>query len=462
MIVQGTHVAESRRNKRAPSPWARKRRRVLAWACLPLLLLLPWAIWRAGVARDVRAQLAVLEAAGQPVTLAQLNGQNGAPAGSANAAGLYREAISLYRDIPPAEWDKLPFLGTVVLEPGKPMSPEAREATTAWIALNESTLQKLDDAREVEYCRYFDPYKPAGYNDLADLRRLDTVPLLACATAVFRADRGEAEAAGVALCSALALARSMEDGGLFTILAGQWEIEGRVLQALQFAMSRCTLPDSTLDDFEVYFSPTRRREQIARMVAVERCLFLARIREGYRRGMGRNILIATGVGDLNARAYIGLMGHIETWVAAPLVEQPDIETKFEAESAAIEDGALLFPTLNISRPPGYWYYYRRAQDEAALARVGVALYRYRTTEGRFPENLEALAPEISASDLVLQTTGEPMIYVNARERAEVHNGGLAVYRRGVTSGPPRDGAPIDRKTLERLHFVIVAPQSSAP
>ena len=453
---------EGRHTRRSASPWARKRRRVLVWACLPLLVLVPWALWRAGVARDVRAQLAVLEAAGQPVTLAQLNGQNGAPAGSANAATLYREALSLYRDVPPAEWNLLPFLGTVVLEPGKPLSPEAREATAAWIAVNESTLQKLDDSREVAYCRYFDPYKPAGYNDLADLRRLDTLPLLACATAAFHADRGEAEAAGVALCSALALARSMVDTGLFTILAGQWEIEGRVLQALQYAMSRCTLPYSTLDDFEAYFSPARRREQIARMIAVERCLFLARIREGYRRGMGRNILIATGVGDLNARAYTELMAHVAAWCSAPSAEQGAIEQEFERDIDAIDNGALLFLTLNISQPPGHWFYYRKALDEAALARVGLALYRYHAAHGVFPDTLDLLAPEIAASDLVLQTTNEAMAYENMGERAEVHNGGLAEFRRGISTGPPNDGTPIDRNTLERISFLIAPAAPVAP
>jgi hypothetical protein len=414
------------------------------------------------VARDVRAQLAALEAAGEPVTLAQLNSRNAAPAGAANAAGHYREALVQYRDAPSAAWDRLPFLGAAALESGQPMSAETREATAGWIALNESTLQKLDAARVAEYCRYLDPYKPAGYNDVAELRRLETLAFLICASAAYHAELGEAEAAGAALCGALALARSMEDTGLFTILAGQWEIEERVLRALQYAMSRCTLPDTTLGEFEAYFSATRRREQVKRMVSVERCLFLARIREGYRRGMGRNILIATGVGDLNARAYLDLMGHVDAWMNASRVEQLPIERRFDAAMDKIDDGALLFLTLNISRPPGFWDYYRKAIDEAALARVGLALYRYRETHGTFPDSLEALAPEIPASALLLETTGAPMVYLNEGARAEVHNGGLAERRRGITVNAPREGDAIDLNTLERLSFLVTPPIADGP
>jgi len=434
----------------------------MAWLCIPLLLLLPWGIWRAGVARDVRAQLAALEAEGQPVTLAQLNGHDGPRDASKNAALIYQEAMALYRDVPSAQWSPIPFLGTVNLKPGIALSPETRDATAAWIALNEGTLQKLDAAREEDFSRYLDPYEPAGYNDVAPMRALETVAKLACASAAFYADRGDPEAAGKALGGALSLARSMEATGLFTILAQEWEIEGQVLSALQYAMSRCSLPEATQHEFGAYFSTARRRAQMLRMVAVERCLFLARIREGYRRGMGRNILIATGVGDLNARAYIGLMGHVADWVAAPLEEQRAIEGRFEAESAAIDDAALLFLTLNVSRPPGYWHYFRKALDEAALARVGVALDSYRAKHGQFPDSLDALAPELSGLDLVLQTTGEPMVYVNEGDRAEVHNGGLAPFRRGIVTGPPNDGTPIDRNNLERLHFVVVAPPPRSP
>ena len=409
------------------------------------------------MARDVRAQLAALESAGQPITLAQLNNQNPSRNAARNAAPLYEEALSLYRDAPPEQWSALPFDGTAEIGPGIALHPETREATAAWIALNEGTLQKLEAARALEFCRYLDSYKPAGYNDLAVLRQLEILVKLACATAVFHADRGDSEAASAALDNALSLTRSMEATGLYTILVNQWETEVRVLSALQYAMSRCPLTDATLQDFGAYFSPARRREQIERLVTVERCLFLARIREGYRRGMGRNILIATGVGDLNARAYIDLMGHIAAWVGAPRTDQREIEARFDAALEDVDSGALLFLTLNISQPPGQWYYYRKALDEATLARVGVALYRFRAVHKYFPENLEALAPEISASDLVLQTTGEPMVYVNEGDRAEVHNGGLAEYRRGVTTGTRDDGGPVDRNNLERLQFVVVAP-----
>lgn len=407
---------------RPRSPWARKRRRLLTVLAVLSALLIPALVWRAGVSRETRALLQAQEAAGRPVTLAQLNAQYLPPGATENAALLYKEALALYRDVPSDRLNALPYVGMEMPEPEVELGPAMREATAAWLALNEGTLEKMRAASALKSSRYLSLYAPAGYNDLSTIGQLPILADLACAAAVYHADQNDSGRTDAALIDALALARSVGGDGLFFTLRQQWEMEEQVLGALQFAWSRIDVLEGTLNAFAAYFTPERRRDQIAHMATVEQCLFLARIREGHRRGMPRNILIATGVGDMNAQVHMQLMGAILEWADAPLALQPAIEERFRAGMEAAEKRALLFLTVKVSRPPGYWDYYRKALDQAALARVGLALYRYRGSHGRFPETLGELAPEIAQSSLVFPSNGQPIRYTKDSALATLSNG----------------------------------------
>lgn len=448
-----------RRPRRPPTPWAKKRRRLLKVLAVLAVLVVPALIWRAGVSRETRDLLRAQEAAGHPVTLDQLNSKTPAIAANENAAVLYQEALSLYRDVPAGQVDSLPFAGTGACLPGSELSGPAREATSAWLSLNGGTLEKMRAAAALPASRYLDTYRPSGYNDLSVIKRLDPLLDLACAEAVFQADKGDTEATIRALCGALAVARSVESEGVFFTLKLQWAMEEQVLSALCYAWSRTPLPGESLVPFSEQFTPERRLEQLKRMTMVEQCLFLARVREGYRRGLARNVLIASGVGDLNVGVYLDLMDAVRAWLGAPLAQQSAIEERFNMAMNSAEKRPLLFLTLHISRVPGYWDFYRKALDQAALARVALAVYNYERSHGSFPGELSALLPDLEASALILPSTGEPIGYIHDMGRAEVHNGGLGkpATVKSVTS---RVEIP-EINERERLNFEIVLPTLSS-
>jgi hypothetical protein len=419
-------------------------------------LLLPALIWRIGVSREARMLLAAREAAGQPLTMAQINSRFPAPADGENGADLYREALAQYKDVPPNKLDLLLWMGGQRPVPGEVLDPAVREAGQEWLDANAEALEKLKTAANLAESRYVAPYQPSGYNDLSILGQLEVLSDLTCAAAVIAAERNDSVAASEALGCALALARSPEEDGLYRSLVRQWEMEAQFLEALQYCLSRTEVTEPVLAAVEAQFGAGRRLEQIRHMLLVEECLFLGRIREGRRRGMPRNILVATGVGDMNISAHLRLMERVLRWTDAPLAERPIIERDFDAEMERVSKRAMLFLTLKVSAPPGYWRYYRSSLDQAALARAGMAVCRYRLARGHYPDTLDSLGEGLPAPERLLPSSGEQIAYRVEGEKAELSNGRVNA---GASSPETGGGAVGD---MEPLRFVLVRPPASAP
>ena len=448
--------------RKARSPWAKKRRRLIVILLVVAAVLLPALIWRIGVSREARMLLTAREAFGQPVTMAQLNERFPAPTEGANGADLYREALINYRDLPPDKLDLLLWMGRRRPVPGEALDPAVREATLEWLAANADTLEKVKGAAEYKQSRFVTHYQPAGYNDLSVLDRLDVLADLACSAAVLFADSDDGAATSDALESALALARSPGQDGLYTTLARQWAMEDQFLEALQYCLSRTEVAESVLQSVETHVGAGRRLDQIRHMVVVEQCLFLGRIREGRRRGMPRNILIATGVGDLNIGAHTRLMGEILDWTNAPVADRPTIERRFDAEMKKLSKRAMLFLTVNVSRPPGYWSIYWRSLDQAALARSAMAVRRYSLAHGRYPDSLEALEAALPAAERLLPSTGRSITYTVDGVAAELSNGVVDVGLPAPAALGAGERKPLTVPILDSLRFVLLAPPAEAP
>ncbi len=461
-MVSTEHLEGEGARRKARSPWAKKRRRLIVILLVVAAVLLPALIWRIGISREARMLLAAREAAGQPLTMAQLNTRFPVPTEGENGADLYREALAYYQDVTPAKLDLLLWMGKVRPVPGEALDPVVRDATSEWIGANAGTLEKLKVAAGRKQCRYVAPYHPAGYNELSVLDRLDVLADLTCAAAVLFADSDDGAATSDALESALALARSPGQDGLYITLTRQWALEDQFLEALQYCLSRTEVAESVLQSVETHFGAGRRLDQIRHMLVVEQCLFLGRIREGRRRGMPRNILIATGVGDLNIGAHTRLMGEILDWTNAPVADRPAIERRFDAEMKKLSKRAMLFLTVNVSRPPGYWGFYRKSLDQAALARAAMAVRRYSLAHGRYPDSLEALEAALPAAERLLPSTGRSITYTVDGGAVELSN---AVVDVGL-SAPAGLGAgerkPLTVPNPDSLRFVLLAPPAEAP
>lgn len=450
-MADGAIEVRSRRRHHG-SPWRRKRRRLVSILVVGALLVVPPVLWRVGVSRETRELLRAQETAGKPVTLTQLNSRNELIPEEDNGAVIYRKALAVYQELQPES--KAPFSGEVP-SPGSVLSEDLRAELKAWLDANGTVFETMRAASAHQESRYLYPYKPMGYNDLDVFGGLSQLSTLACASAVYHANECDLDGTMAALMDMLALAHSLESEGVFSALARQWEIEGLALDTVQFAMSKVVLPVNIVPLIMGRITPELRRAQLAKMVAVEQCLFLARVREGHRKGMMRNVLIASGVGDLNLRAYLRLMACVDAWTAAPLVEQPEIERQFAKLSTGAEKNGLLFMTTNLWKPPGYWAYYRRGLDQAALAQLGLALYGFRAREGRFPDSLDALLPILSEAALTLPSNGKRIQYREVEGGVEVSSAVDA-----AAAGTEETAAQQVGKEPTHLRFVILMPPAS--
>lgn len=423
--------------RRAKAPWVQKRRRLLMAIGLMLLLVLPAFVWRARLAGDVREKLASLEARGLPLTLEALDARLPAIPGGDTAASRYLEASRLYQDGGAEQRRLLPFVGDTPLAPRGPLAPESLDAMRALVAANGPALAALREASRLPETPYY-----AHYGFGADTARTPVsalIPLapLLCCQALLYAESGDAGNAIETLIDALALSRSLATDGLALNLAHQWNMQQQLLQALERVLNVAPPPAATLTPFVDDFTPGLREAQVRRMLETETCLFVARLRGRTRGGIFKSVIVSAGVGDINLRAYLQAADIALGWPEATFGERALLETQYADVLKRCSKHPLLFVTLERYSLPARWAYFRDQLDRAAVAQAGLALYRYQQATGRYPEEMDALAPAYLPEVPSLASTGGPVAYRTLPGGAEIHNGAegasrlsFAVYTKG--------------------------------
>jgi len=413
--VSGTAEKSTRPRRRARTPWARKRRRLLFVVGALFLLAVPPLAWRLSLAGEVRAALAMIEAEGRPTSLADLYGARDPLTPEENGATLYREASGAFRDASEELRESLPFRGAVKLPPGESLSPESLAAMEALVSINGPALALLREAAGKPACRHIETYElREERRDLSHLDASDSLSTLLSCDAVLRAEGGDLAGAWGALSAALALARSLEDDGLYGSLLSQWRVESRILEALQHIAGAGKPPGEILDPIRFQINTARRIEAWRRMCDVEQALFLARLSAGRRRGVIRSlIVVAGGVGDLNLRAYLAVTADSRAAFGLPLTEQQPMMDRLEALRARAERRPILYVTLHLYRPLlfyGSWSYMRAMWDEAAVAETALAALAFRGEHGTYPETLSELEPDWLAAVPETLSGNSPLHY----------------------------------------------------
>ena len=403
---------------------------------LLLLAVLPGLIWRARLGGEVRERVAEVEAAGMPVRLRQLDAGLPEVSEEENAAPRYLEAARHYVDIAPALWDDLPFSGRASIDRAGPLVPDNLAAMRTLVAANGAALAAVRAAAARPDARYIGSYGDGRRPDLGHLESLRPLATLLCSHALVLAEDGRGDDAMAALADALALARSLASDGAFLSLINQWEMESYTVQALERLLHVSAPGDTALAPFLDQFTVARREQQIRRMLEVEQGLFLARIRESRRRGLLRNLVVSAGVGDLNLRAGLQCMTIALEWPDADFSERQRLEADYKNAYRRFARNELLYATFLTHSVSVRFPFYREHLDRAAVAEVALAIYRYRESNGAFPETPDALVPAFLDALPVLASSGGPVVYEVLPEEVVVHNGAVEdAYIRFTLGGP---------------------------
>ncbi|MCF6284976.1 MAG: hypothetical protein L3K26_07285 [Candidatus Hydrogenedentes bacterium] len=392
---------EGRRSR--STPWAKKRRRLIVLFALLVLLLSPALVWRVRLASEVCEQLAALRAVGRPTNIDELHESMMTLAPEENAATFFREAAAAYRDVALKHWDYLPFRGKAALPVGEALPEENRVAMEALVAANATALERLHAGAKCSRSRYIDRYQSSyGFSERPHVRATELLTNLLCCDAALLGDSGKTGEAIASLTTALALVASLSTDGMYTSLSRQWQLETRILAALKRLMGQADYTEEQLRPFRTQLSPGERIAQWQRMCDVEQSLFLSRIGQGRSRGMVRNLLLAGGVGDLNLRAYLGLMAEVRACFGVSQSEQQILAARHAAWEARIDAHPMVYVTLtmNFGQPPAHWAYMRTRWDEALVAETAFVVAAHKAKTGEYPTVLGAPTPTLSDGSLL--------------------------------------------------------------
>jgi hypothetical protein len=135
-----------------------RRRRWLVWGMVVSILVLlfsPFVIFRAVNRAAFERKVAELKAAGQPVSMDDLEAAYVLPEGVENAADVYQKAFRAYVEPNEAEQNFLPVCGTfAATDDMPPYPPEVMEAVRLRLEQNAECLELLDRAARMEHCLF--------------------------------------------------------------------------------------------------------------------------------------------------------------------------------------------------------------------------------------------------------------------------------------------------------------------
>lgn len=375
-----------------------------AFALLVLAGLLRMAILNSGANR----RIAALRAAGQPTSLAELSVRNKLPMGIENAARLYEIAFAAY--VPPGEDVNVPFIGrkNVPLPRGTVLSGPIAQTAADSLAANEKCLALLHQASAIETCRYEYEYGRASpkydkVRSCAQLLRL---------AAVRHACKGETEAVVGCIKDTLCLGESLRQEPTLMPYYMHTAINGLTLRTLEWALNLTAFTDPQLKDLDATLAVAAGKTDLAHAMATERCFMIDAIRDPSLMGsQGLEVTIMRLPG-LRSQGLIDILDYMGDCIAAaglPRAERAARFNEIEARRQKLPKWHVLAHVLApaLSRTS---ILDSRAQADMDMARIALAIERYRLAKGKLPGQLTDLVPTYLTEVPIDPFDGQPIRY----------------------------------------------------
>lgn len=375
-----------------------------AFSLLVLAGLLRMAILNSGANRRLDA----LCAAGQPTSLAELSVRNKLPMGIENAAPVYESAFAAY--VPPGEDVNVPYIGrkNVPLPRGTTLSGPLAQTAADSLAANEKCLALLHQASAIETCRYEYEYGKASpkydkVRSCAQLLRL---------AAVQHACEGETEAVVRCIKDTLCLGESLRQEPTLMPYYMHTAINGLTLRTLEWALNLTAFTDSQLQDLDTTLTVAAGKTNLAYAMATERCFMIDAVRDPSlmgSRGVEVTIMKLPGI---RSQGLIDILDHMEDCIQAAGLPRAERAARFN-EIEARRQKLSKWRLLAHSMAPGLTrsaILESRAQADMDLARIALAIERYRLAKGKPPGQLTDLVPAYLVEVPVDPFDGQPIRY----------------------------------------------------
>jgi len=416
----------------SPKPPPDKTLRWLIGIVIAVVVLVGgYVFYRWAVRRGVEKRYAAIHAAGQPVTLKELDEWYPTPPVGLNGADVYQQAFFKYSNTT-MDRENLPIVGRARLpELGEPIAPEMLAAIREYLAANAEALELLHEASRYEQCRY--PINTSGGLGtlLPHLAQCRQAARLLYLQTILKSEDGDAEGAAQAVMDSLAVGRSLNNEPILISRLVQIACNYITYGSFERVLSRTELTDGQLLELSEAFGNAKTPESIARALAGERCMGIGvfeledpSVRSG---GGGQGIppltvLKVTGLLDMDAKEYVDIMNGCIAASQAPPGNLGEYAAEFDKRIPKLPRwcffSRMLLPALSAALN-------KDIRDAAQLrcAATAAAVERYRLAHGDLPSQLADVAPEFIPEIPADPFTGTPLLYKLAEDSCVVYSVG---------------------------------------
>ena len=422
---------------RADAP-AVKLPRARWWlAALLSAALAAFVFWRARQPGDLEQRLAGYRAAGQPVTLAELDASYPAVPDAENAAPPLLEAISGWRSVTDTN---LPIsgLGPGYPRRGVPWPAPVLAAARAELASNAVPLAALHAALERPRNRYPVDLRNSASIPATHLGPVKQVARMLTLEARFAAETGDAVRATSALLASLKAARTLGDEPLLISYLVRIADNAIAIDGAEGVLSRIPLNRPQLEQLQQAFVLAESPDHFGRAFLGERGLALehftmpagrllpllaapggapANASSGWQGFATASLYQLYDLGGLKARDcayYLDRMDELIEAGARPRTEMLDRQERFGRELGRMQARRSSFILLPMSRM-GLPAFERvsakelRSVTTLRCAQTAMAVERWRLAHGdALPPTLDALVPRFLAAVPIDLMDGKPL------------------------------------------------------
>ena len=359
---------------------------VLLLVLPPVVALLAFRSWRAGVREELGAEIERIRAAGEPTTIEEIIPL--IPVGGNNAADVYQQAFSSLQLTEEEEAE-------VVLPLPEGMDDEWLAAARDVVARNEPCFELLDRASNMPECvfpmNWYDPYS-GTFPQYAEMRH--AARMLAFRSLVLAED-GKGDEALASLRAAMRMSEHAQSNGMLIGALVGWAIQGitaaraqDVLSAATPSVAACRETFEELDnlDPEAAFARALRLERVVYGLDQTSPFRGSGLPDEMRKGAA---LLALSI-DYDQLAYLRSMRRQIDAVSLPW---PRSKEESAGAYREVEADNMFLTVLSRMISPTF----SRAFEsmEKVNARIGawqiaLALTAYRAEKGRYPDDLAAL------------------------------------------------------------------------
>ncbi len=338
----------------------------------------------------IERRLQALRAAGHPTSFAELAAYHRPPEGVPNAADIYMRAFAAF--VPPASWADLPFwTPTGVPQRGEPLPEHMVQATSESLAANEGCLALLHEAAGIEHCRYDWDYSRIWpyLSAVGDCARLLQAKALLCA------DRGQVGDAIRCVEDGLRLGEALRGQPLSVhSLAGN-HYNTLALRSLEKILSRVAPTDRQLRELTDVLPTIADSSGLADAMITERCLMIENCARLFSTRGLRPGGVVYWLPGAKERALADILHYMAACVEAARLPRTQRMARFHEIRQEVQDLSVLHAVVKGMVPRMDWVAVHdlECRTHLDLARVALAVERYRLATGALPAALDALVPQ---------------------------------------------------------------------